>query len=275
MKNALSVDVEDYFQVTGFEHVVDRARWDEYPVRFQIGLGRILQILDRHDVRATFFFLGWIAERYPEAVADVARRGHEVAIHGYAHRLVHRQRPEEFAEDLGRALAAVRKAYAGPILGYRAPTFSIRADTLWALGIIRDFGFRYDSSILPGRNGIADAQGLPHEIVDGLLEFPLSTVPVFGGRLRVAGGGYLRYEITQQCVHPIGHARRGARHHQRGAVRENRPRHPIDSDAGCRRRACAHDSCFARPARRRSSRPCGMAASGRRRKRSWRTSWAR
>ena len=193
MKNALSVDVEDYFQVTGFEHVVDRARWDEYPVRFQIGLGRIFEILDRHDVKATFFFLGWIAERYPEAVADVARRGHEVAIHGYAHRLVHSQRPDEFAEDLGRALAAVRKAYAGPILGYRAPTFSIRADTLWALEIIKDFGFRYDSSILPGRNGIADAQGLPHEIVDGLLEFPLSTVPVFGGRLRVAGGGYLRF----------------------------------------------------------------------------------
>lgn len=200
MKNALSVDVEDYFHVTGFEHVVDRARWDEYPVRFQVGMGRILAILDRHDVKATFFFLGWIAERYPEAVADVARRGHEVAIHGYAHRLVYQQRPDEFATDLERALAAVRKAYAGPILGYRAPTFSIRADTLWALEIIKDFGLRYDSSILPGRNGLADAQDVPHEIVDGLLEFPLSTVPVFGRRLRVAGGGYLRlYPFAITC----------------------------------------------------------------------------
>ena len=203
MKNALSVDVEDYFHVTGFEHVVDRARWDEYPVRFQIGMGRILATLDRHDVKATFFFLGWIAERYPEAVADVARRGHEVAIHGYAHRLVYQQRPDEFAKDLERALAAVRKTYAGPILGYRAPTFSIRADTLWALEIVKDFGFRYDSSILPGRNGFADAQDMPHEIVDGLLEFPLSTVPVFGRRLRVAGGGYLRlypFSITCQAI---------------------------------------------------------------------------
>jgi polysaccharide deacetylase family protein (PEP-CTERM system associated) len=202
MKNALSVDVEDYFHVTGFEHVVDRARWDEYPVRFQIGLGRIMEILDRHDVKATFFFLGWIAERYPEAVAEVARRGHEVAIHGYAHRLVHQLRPDEFAKDLERALTAVRKTYAGPILGYRAPTFSIRADMLWALEIIRGFGLRYDSSILPGRNG-PDARDVPHEIVDGLLEFPLTTVPVFGRRLRVAGGGYLRFypfSITCQAI---------------------------------------------------------------------------
>jgi polysaccharide deacetylase family protein (PEP-CTERM system associated) len=203
MKNALSVDVEDYFHVTGFEHVVDHARWDEYPVRFQIGMGRILATLDRHDVKATFFFLGWIADRYPEAVADVARRGHEVAIHGYAHRLVYRQSPDEFVRDLERALAAVRKAYAGPILGFRAPTFSIRADTLWALEIIKDFGLRYDSSILPGRSGLADAPDVPHEIVDGLLEFPISTVSVFGRRLRVAGGGYLRFyplSITCQAI---------------------------------------------------------------------------
>ena len=206
MKNALSVDVEDYFHVSGFEDVVYRDRWDEYPVRFQIGMGKILTILDRHDVKATFFFLGWIADRYPEAVADVARRGHEVAIHGYAHRLVYHQRPDEFAEDLERALAAVRKTYAGPILGYRAPTFSIRADTLWALEIIRDFGFRYDSSIVPGRDkwrGTAEVQDLPYEIATGLLEFPISTVRVLGRRLRVAGGGYLRlhpFAVTCRAI---------------------------------------------------------------------------
>lgn len=200
MKNALSIDVEDYFHVTGFEDVIERQEWDDYPVRFQIGLGKILAILDRHDVKATFFFLGWIAERYPEAVADVARRGHEVAVHGYAHHLVYRQGPDAFAKDLARALAALRKAYGGPILGYRAPTFSIRADTLWALEIIRDFGLRYDSSIVPGRHGLANAQDLPHEIVDGLLEFPISTVRVFGRRLRVAGGGYLRlYPFSFTC----------------------------------------------------------------------------
>jgi polysaccharide deacetylase family protein (PEP-CTERM system associated) len=203
MKNALSIDVEDYFHVSGFENVVDRDRWDEYPVRFQIGMAKILSVLDRHDVKATFFFLGWIADRYPDAVAEVASRGHEIASHGYAHRLVYRQRPDEFAEDLARALAAVRKTYAGPILGYRAPTFSIRGDTLWALEIIKDFGLRYDSSILPtrrSRHGIADAQDLPYEMANGLLEFPLSTVPVFGCRLRVAGGGYLRlYPFTLTC----------------------------------------------------------------------------
>jgi polysaccharide deacetylase family protein (PEP-CTERM system associated) len=206
MKNALSIDVEDYFHVSGFEDVIDRARWDEYPVRFQIGMAQILAILDRHDVKATFFFLGWIADRYPEAVADVARRGHEVAIHGYAHRLVYQQRPDEFAADLELALAAVRKTYAGPILGYRAPSFSIRADTLWALEIIKDFGFRYDSSILPiktKRHGIADAQDMPHEIAHGLVEFPMSTVPVFGRKMRVAGGGYLRlypFALTCQAI---------------------------------------------------------------------------
>jgi polysaccharide deacetylase family protein (PEP-CTERM system associated) len=203
MKNALSVDVEDYFHVSGFDDVVERDKWDEYPVRFQIGMGKILSVLDRHDVKATFFFLGWIADRYPEAVADVARRGHEVAIHGYAHRLVYHQRPDEFTKDLERALAAVRKAYAGPILGYRAPTFSIRADTLWALEIIKDFGFRYDSSIIPGqrkRDGTAEAQDLPYEIAAGLLEFPISTVQIFGRRLRVAGGGYLRlYPFALTC----------------------------------------------------------------------------
>jgi polysaccharide deacetylase family protein (PEP-CTERM system associated) len=206
MKNALSIDVEDYFQVTGFEHVVDRDRWDHYPVRFQIGMGKILAILDRHEVKATFFFLGWLADRYPEAVAEVAARGHEVAIHGYAHRLVYCQRPDEFAQDLERAVAAVRKAYAGPLLGYRAPTFSIRADTPWALDIIKQFGFRYDSSILPlgrGPHVMAGVQGMPYEIRDGLFEFPMSTVGVCGRRFRVAGGGYLRFypfALTCQAI---------------------------------------------------------------------------
>jgi polysaccharide deacetylase family protein (PEP-CTERM system associated) len=206
MENALSIDVEDYFHVTGFEHAIDRDKWDDYPVRFQIGMSKILKILDRHEVKATFFFLGWIADRYPDAVAEAANRGHEIAVHGYAHRLVYRQRPDEFTADLKRALAAVRKAYAGPILGYRAPTFSIRADTLWALEIVKGLGFRYDSSILPlerRRHGMADAQDMPHEITDGLLEFPLSTIKVLGRKLRVAGGGYLRlhpFAFTCQAI---------------------------------------------------------------------------
>lgn len=203
MKNALSFDVEDYFQVTGFEGVVDRAEWEKYPIRFQIGMSKILKILDRHGVKATFFFLGWIADRYPDAVSEVARAGHEIAIHGYAHRLIYTQSPSEFEMDLVRALRAVRKAYDGPILGYRAPTFSIRADTLWALDIIKKLDFRYDSSIFPikrGRYGIADVPNAPHEIADGLIEFPMSTMPLLGRRLPVCGGGYLRlYPLELTC----------------------------------------------------------------------------
>jgi polysaccharide deacetylase family protein (PEP-CTERM system associated) len=192
VKNALSFDVEDYFHVTGCEHVVDRARWDEYPIRFKIGMDKILRILDNYCVKATFFFLGWIADRYPEVVSAVAQGGHEIGIHGYEHRLIYTQSPAEFEADLVRAIESVRKSYDGPILGYRAPTFSIRKDTLWALEIIKDFGFRYDSSVLPGRNGM-NVPDVPHEILVGLLEFPISTVPLFGWRLRFAGGGYLRF----------------------------------------------------------------------------------
>jgi polysaccharide deacetylase family protein (PEP-CTERM system associated) len=203
MKNALSFDVEDYFHVTGFEHVVDRKRWDEYPVRFKIGMSKILQILDRYDVKATFFFLGWIADRYPEVVSEVAQGGHEIGIHGYEHRLIYTQNPEEFEGDLVRALQAVRKSYDGPILGYRAPTFSIRKDTLWALDIIRKLNFRYDSSIFPikrERYGIVDITNRPHEIADGLIEFPMSTIEFMGRRLPVCGGGYLRlFPLALTC----------------------------------------------------------------------------
>jgi polysaccharide deacetylase family protein (PEP-CTERM system associated) len=203
LKNALSFDVEDYFHVTGFEHVVDRSRWDEYPTRFKIGMTKILRILDRYGVKATFFFLGWIADRYPETVAEVARKGHEVAIHGYEHRLIYTQNPAEFEADLVRALQAVRKVYDGPILGYRAPSFSIRKDTLWALDVIRNLDFQYDSSIFPirrNRYGIPEAQDGPHEIAHELLEFPMSTIEVAGQKLPVAGGGYLRlYPFALTC----------------------------------------------------------------------------
>jgi polysaccharide deacetylase family protein (PEP-CTERM system associated) len=213
MKNALSFDVEDYFHVTGFEHVIDRERWDEYPARFKIGMSKILRILDRCGVKATFFFLGWIADRYPEVVSEVAQGGHEIAIHGYEHRLIYTQSLEEFEADLVRALQAVRKAYDGPILGYRAPTFSIRKDTLWALDVIRKLKFQYDSSIYPikrKRYGIVDVKDEPHEIVDGLIEFPMSTMEFLGRKLPVCGGGYLRlfpFALTCRAITVLNHER--------------------------------------------------------------------
>lgn len=211
VKNALSFDVEDYFHVTGFEHVVDRERWDEYEVRFEIGMSKILQILDRHEVRATFFFLGWIADRYPDVVEEVAEKGHEVALHGYEHRLIYTQTPEEFEADLTRGLAAVRKSYDGPVLGYRAPSFSIRSDSLWALDIIHKLGFKYDSSIFPIRReryGIVDAQDRPHQTRKGLIEFPMSTVDVAGRKLPVCGGGYFRLYPMAVTHWAIGHLNR-------------------------------------------------------------------
>lgn len=213
MKNALSFDVEDYFHVTGLEQVVDRAKWEAYPSRFKIGMAKILRILDRCGMKATFFFLGWIADRYPEVVAEVGSSGHEVAIHGYGHRLIYDQRPDEFEDDLRRALDAVRRAYDGPILGYRAPSFSIRSDTLWALEIIKGLGFRYDSSIFPIRReryGMADATDRPHEITAGLIEFPMSTVDFLGRRWPVAGGGYFRlypFAFTCRAIESINRTR--------------------------------------------------------------------
>ncbi|TAK84353.1 MAG: DUF3473 domain-containing protein [Betaproteobacteria bacterium] len=206
MLNALSFDVEDYFQVTGFERVVSRADWEKFEPRFQIGLAKILETLERHEVRATFFFLGWIAERYPEAVREVARRGHEIGIHGYEHRLIYEQTPEAFEADLRRAIEAVRKSYDGPILGHRAPSFSIRHDSLWALEVLNGLGFRYDSSIFPfkrERYGIDGAPTRPYKVCGGMLEFPMSTVSVLGKILPVAGGGYLRlypYAVTKHAI---------------------------------------------------------------------------
>ncbi|MGH7006249.1 MAG: DUF3473 domain-containing protein, partial [Alphaproteobacteria bacterium] len=157
---------------------------------------------------------GWIADRYPEAVSEVAEKGHEIAIHGYEHRLIYTQSRDEFEADLVRALEAVRKVYHGPILGYRAPSFSIRADTLWALDIVRKLNFRYDSSIFPikrERYGIVDVSDAPHEIAEGLIEFPMSTVDVLGRKLPVAGGGYFRlypFALTCRAIDAINRKRR-------------------------------------------------------------------
>jgi polysaccharide deacetylase family protein (PEP-CTERM system associated) len=206
MLNALSFDVEDYFQVTGFEQVVDRADWDSIPARFHIGLEKILDILERYRVEATFFFLGWIAERHPGAVREVAERGHEIGIHGYDHRLIYQQTPQAFEADLRRALAAVRRCYDGPVLGHRAPSFSIREDSLWALEVLERVGFRYDSSIFPfkrRRYGIAGAPVNPYKVREALWEFPMSTVRLMGKALPVGGGGYLRlypYAVTRKAI---------------------------------------------------------------------------
>jgi polysaccharide deacetylase family protein (PEP-CTERM system associated) len=200
--NALSVDVEDYFQVHAFSRCVGRQQWDRYPLRVAENTGRVLDILGSQGISATFFILGWVAERMPGLVRKIADAGHEIACHGYGHELVYEIGPERFREDVRRAKQIIEGIAGRPVVGYRAPSYSITAKSLWALQILIEEGFLYDSSIFPIIHdvyGIPGAKRFPHEIstTSGTIrEFPISTYPLKLGPLRtslpVAGGGYLR-----------------------------------------------------------------------------------
>ena len=198
--SAFSVDVEDYFQVEAFSNDVSRDDWPAYPARVVANTQRLLDLLDRYRVRGTFFVLGWVADREPALVREIRDRGHELGCHSYWHRLIYRLTPEEFEEDTLRAKHAVETAAAAEIGGYRAPTFSITARSLWALEVLSRCGFRFDSSIFPiyhDRYGLVGSPRDPYAVkVDEsgkrIVEFPISTVRMFGRDVPVAGGGYLR-----------------------------------------------------------------------------------
>jgi polysaccharide deacetylase family protein (PEP-CTERM system associated) len=200
--NALTIDVEEQFQVHNFEGVIPRSSWERYPSRVVPNTRRILELLSAHGTHATFFVLGWIAERHPELVRQIADAGHELGTHGYAHELIYRQTPEVFEDDVRRSLGALRAAFTmvsrepPPIRGYRAPAFSITRQSLWALDVLKRLGVEYDSSIFPlvahDRYGIGDASRFASEVKSGLWEFPVSTVRLLGRNLPVAGGGYFR-----------------------------------------------------------------------------------
>ena len=147
--NAMSIDVEDYFQVAAFAPYIDRGRWDTMPCRVERNIARILELLDRHDTRATFFTLGWIAERYPAMIRDIVARGHELASHGYSHRRASEQTREAFHDDLARAKALLEDIGGVAVRGYRAPSFSIGASNLWAHEVIAETGHAYSSSVYP------------------------------------------------------------------------------------------------------------------------------
>ena len=198
MRNALTIDVEEYFQAHAYAKVIDPADWERIPGRVIANVRRLLALLAAHSTRATFFVLGWVADRHPELVREIVAAGHEVGSHGYAHRLLHRQSPDEFAADLARSLAVLRRVLgdAGAPLGYRAPGFSLTARTLWALDILRAQGIRYDSSLQPvltrRRNGAYGASRFATRLDAGLWEFPVSTVRLAGYNCPVAGGAYFR-----------------------------------------------------------------------------------
>jgi polysaccharide deacetylase family protein (PEP-CTERM system associated) len=197
--NVFTVDVEDYFQVSAFERHVDRARWDDFPSRVVDNTHRLLRLLDRRQVQGTFFVLGWVALRHPELVRSIHAAGHELASHGFWHRLVYEQTPDEFRQDLRDSREAIAAAAGAVVTMYRAPSFSITTRSLWALDVLVEEGFTVDASVFPIRH---DRYGLPHAerglhrlstpAGDSIWEFPASTARVLGTNLPVAGGGYFR-----------------------------------------------------------------------------------
>ena len=196
--NAMTVDVEDFFQVSAFDAHVSRDQWHTFESRVARNTERLLEIFADADLNATFFVLGWIAERFPHLVRQIAAAGHEIASHGYGHRLVYEMTAAEFAEDLRRATGAIHDACSAPVLGYRAPSYSITRQSMWALDVLLAEGFVYDASIFPihhDRYGIPDGPRHPHPIrrpLGTLWELPGSTVRLAGQNLPIAGGGYFR-----------------------------------------------------------------------------------
>lgn len=196
--SVFSVDVEDYFHDEAFRHLMAPADWESLEQRVEPATRLLLALLDEFRVKGTFFVLGWVAERSPGLVTDIHLHGHEVAIHGYDHRPITVLTPEEFREDIRRAKGIVEDIISEPILGYRAPTFSIVKDTRWALDVLVEEGITYSSSVFPivhDRYGIPDAERYPYTEKIGeqsLIEFPMSTVRLVGRTLPFVGGGYLR-----------------------------------------------------------------------------------
>ena len=197
--NALSVDVEEHFQVAAFADSVSRDDWPRHESRVRRNTTALLDLFDEAGVRATFFVLGWVAERDPRLVREIADRGHEVGSHGYSHRLVYDQSPEEFRHETECSRRVLQDASGQPVRGYRAASFSIVRTSMWALDVLVETGFAYDSSVFPvlhDRYGVPGAQRRIHScrtpLGAELLEFPPSTIRIAGVTLPVAGGGYLR-----------------------------------------------------------------------------------
>ncbi|HWU85233.1 MAG TPA: XrtA system polysaccharide deacetylase [Rhodocyclaceae bacterium] len=207
--NALTIDVEDYFQVSAFAPCIARSEWDTRECRVERNIALILDMLDRHGVKATFFTLGWIAERYPDLVRELARRGHEVASHGYAHQRASDQDRAEFLDDIVRAKAILEDLSGQLVRGYRAPSFSISTGNLWAFDCLAEAGYRYSSSIYPIRHdhyGIPDAPRFMHEVRPSLSEIPATTIRAFARNWPASGGGYFRlmpYALSRRLIRRV------------------------------------------------------------------------
>lgn len=213
IRNALTVDVEDYFHVSAFADAIDRKDWDGHPLRVAGNTRRLLDLFESREIRATFFVLGWVAQRVPQLVQEIATRGHEVACHGYSHQLVYNQSPELFRRETQDSKRLLEDITGLPVRGYRAASYSITEQSRWALDMLAEAGFAYDSSIFPVRHdryGMPGTPEHPYRLTTGngnaLIEFPLSTARILGYRLPIAGGGYFRlypYMVTRTGLRQI------------------------------------------------------------------------
>jgi polysaccharide deacetylase family protein (PEP-CTERM system associated) len=209
MKNALTIDLEDYFHVSAYSQQVRMEDWDSYPSRVERNTDRLLELLAERNCLATFFVLGWVAEKKPEVVARVAAAGHEIACHSMLHRSIFDLSPREFREDTRRAKAVIEQTTGKRVVGYRAPSFSVTKRSFWALDILVEEGFSYDSSIFPVEHpsyGIPDAPRTPYWIntpSGPILEFPMPTLALGTRRSPIGGGAYLRllpYSYTLRSI---------------------------------------------------------------------------
>jgi len=196
MKNALTIDVEDWFCANNISLIIGRHNWGKCESRIEKNMEFILNTIDKHNIKATFFFLGWIAERFPNIVRGIDIRGHEIGTHSYSHLLLTSLTPKEFNEDLVKSIDVIRQITQSPILGFRAPSFTITKKTIWALDTLAENNIKYDSSVFPvgfhPDYGMPDAPLSPYKITERIIEFPLSCVEVFGKRVPVSGGAYFR-----------------------------------------------------------------------------------
>lgn len=209
----MTVDVEDYYQVSAFSKNVSAADWDKMESRVVRNTNRILQMFSDAGIKATFFTLGWVAEREPSLVRAIADEGHEIACHGYSHQLIYNQKQSVFKEETLRAKKILEDQIQAEVLGYRAASYSITEKSRWAIDVLIEAGFKYDSSIFPVRHdryGMPDAPKFPYmqkaESGKSITEFPLSTLNLLGYRLPVAGGGYFRlypYYFSQLALASI------------------------------------------------------------------------
>ena len=208
--NYLTIDVEDYFQVAAFEDIINPSAWDSMEQRVERNTSRILDILGRYDIKATFFVVGWTAERFPELVRKIKAAGHDIGCHSYLHRKIYDLTPDEFRQDTQRAKEILEDIIGEKIIGYRAPSYSITRKSLWALDVLEELGFKYDSSIFPilhDNYGIPDTPRFEYRLPDhDMMEYPISTTLFLGRKIPIAGGGYFRlfpYWFTRMALKKI------------------------------------------------------------------------